>query len=295
MERRWLITGGGGQLAQEFSKKLQNTSETFRIQSSHELDIRDQEAIQKQFSAFQPTHVLNCAAWTNVDGAEVDEDSAFAVNASGVRNLAVVAKEIGAHLTHFSTDYVFDGLKDRPYLTSDTRSPKTSYGRGKAAGEDFITSIYPEKALVLRTSWLYSRFGKNFVKTILDLEKTREMISVVDNQVGQPTSAADLAGFVFDILRSKDLTGTFHATNSGHTSWFGFAQEIFKLTGKDPSRITAIRSEVFPQKATRPAYSVLSDDSWINTGIEPMRFWDLALKETLDNPVAFMEGAANAD
>jgi dTDP-4-dehydrorhamnose reductase len=278
---RWLITGGGGQLARELLAILDERGAVFKSYSSEELDIRDQLAVHNTIEVFAPTFILNCAAWTNVDLAEKNEQSAFDVNARGVKNLAIAANSIGAHLTHYSTDYVFDGLKRTPYEVGDIKDPKTAYGRSKSAGEDFLMSLYPEKSLIIRTAWLYSEFGSNFLKTILNLEKTQKNIYVVSDQIGQPTSAADLALFTLDLLERDSLTGLHHGTNSGETSWFGFAQEIFKIVGADVDRVVPVPTEMHDGRTSRPNYSVLSLNSWEELGITPMRRWNVALEDII--------------
>ena len=280
---RWLITGGGGQLAQELVTILEESGAVYKTYSSKELDIRNRSAIQNAVKTFTPTNILNCAAWTNVDLAETNEQSAFAVNARGVENLAVAANSIGAHLTHFSTDYVFDGSKRIPYEISDIKDPKTAYGRSKSAGEDFLMTLYPEKSLIIRTAWLYSAFGSNFVKTILSLEKSQKNISVVCDQIGQPTSAADLALFTLNLLKRESVTGLHHGTNSGETTWFGFAQEIFRIVGSDVDRLIPVPTKKDNRRALRPGYSVLSLNSWADLGITPMRMWKDALGDNMSS------------
>ena len=279
MKKRWLITGAGGQLGREFVDLFAGADEFYAFKSS-ELDITKSISLENAISSLKPTHILNCAAWTNVEKAEDNYSEVFEVNAYGVGNLASIAKKLGIHLTHFSTDYVFDGLKKTPYETDDLKNPVSVYGLSKSHGEDAINNSNPEGTLIIRTSWLYSVYGSNFVKTILRLEQERESISVIDDQVGQPTSAADLANFVVKILSQRELTGTFHASNSGSASWYDFARTIFELNGKDPSRILPIKSSEYPQSAKRPTYSVLNLDKLRSLGIHPMQSWQDALSET---------------
>jgi dTDP-4-dehydrorhamnose reductase len=279
MKNRWLITGAGGQLGREFADLLKGADE-FHAFKSAELDITNCISLENKINSLNPTHILNCAAWTNVEKAEDNYSEVFEVNAHGVRNLASITKKLEIHLTHFSTDYVFDGQKKTPYETDDLKNPLSVYGLSKSHGEDAINDINPEGTLIIRTSWLYSVYGSNFVRTILRLEQERDSISVINDQVGQPTSAADLADFIVKIVSQRDLTGTFHASNSGSASWYDFARMIFELNGKDPSRILPIKSSEYPQVAKRPAYSVLNLDKWRSVGIRPMQSWQDALSET---------------
>ena len=279
MKRKWLITGAGGQLGHAFVNLLDGVDE-FAAYKSAELDITNSELLENTISSIKPTHILNCAAWTNVEKAEDHYSEAFKVNAYGVEKLASIAKRLGIHLTHFSTDYVFDGQKKTPYETDDLKNPLSVYGLSKSHGEDAINDINPEGALIIRTSWLYGAYGSNFVRTMLRLEKERESVSVIDDQVGQPTSAADLAEFVIKIVDKRDHVGTFHASNSGSASWYDLARMTFELNGKDPSRVLPIKSSEYPQTAKRPPYSVLSLEKWRSVGIPPMQSWQDALFRT---------------
>lgn len=280
MRKRWLITGAGGQLGCEFANVLDSADEFYALNSS-ELDITNIASLERVINGLRPTHILNCAAWTNVEKAEEKYSEVFEINVYGVGNLASVARKLGIHLTHFSTDYVFDGQKTTPYKTDDIKNPLSVYGLSKSRGEDLIKDIYPDGTLVIRTSWLYGLYGSNFVRTILRLEQERETISVVDDQMGQPTSAADLAQFVFKSLSQGDLVGTYHACNSGSASWYEFARMIFELNGNDTSRVSPIKSSEYPQVAKRPPYSVLNQEKWKTVGIDPMQSWQKALSDTI--------------
>jgi len=282
MKKRWLITGAGGQLGSEFANLFDADPEVYAFNSS-ELDVTNSETLKNTIDSVRPSHILNCAAWTNVEKAEINHAEVMEINAYAVGNLASISKRLGIHLTHFSTDYVFDGQKESPYETDDSINPLSNYGLSKSIGEDAIRDIYPEGALIIRTSWLYSRYGSNFLKTMLRLEQERETISVIQDQVGQPTSAADLASFILRILRDRDLVGIFHASNSGSASWYEFACEIFRLKGKDPARILPIKSSEYPQVAKRPQFSVLSLSKWRSVGVDPMQSWQEALFDTFQN------------
>jgi len=285
----WLVVGGNGQLGKALSVVLGERGVDFRAWGSEDLDIRSASRTLELFSALKPSVVINAAAWTDVDGAESDPDGAHAVNAEGALNLAIAAKAVGAVFAHVSTDYVFSGVSDRPWQESDLRAPVSVYGTTKAAGEVAVLSEYPEKSYVFRTAWLYSEWGKNFAKTMVRLALSGDgEVKVVDDQVGQPTSAMDLAEQIVSSIEVQMPFGIYHATNSGKASWFEFAQEIFKLCGDEISvyRVVRTDSSSFVRPAKRPAYSVLGHDAWSAFGasgvsVGPMRDWKIALCEAM--------------
>lgn len=279
MSKRWLVTGGNGQLAQEFSRVLKLHQENVTSLDRSELDLERLSEIELVINKYHPTHIINCAAWTDVEGAESHPNQAQKVNSEAPGRLAQVAKDSGAYLVHFSTDYVFDGTSRVPYLPTDAKNPQSIYGASKSAGEDLVRQILPNDSIVIRTAWLYSAFGNNFVRKIIELEKSRPTLSVVDDQIGQPTWCADIAQFTYGVLDKEKPTGILHLTNSGSATWFDFAQKIFTLMDKDPERITPVTSEQFPQKAKRPSYSVLDNSHWQDLGFLPMRSWEQALEQ----------------
>ncbi len=283
MNRRWLVTGGSGQLALEFERALQLRQQEYVLLSKQDLDISNREDTVQRIAKELPTHVINCAAYTNVDGAESNKELAFEINAAGAENVAIASSAIGAHLTHFSTDYVFDGSGTSPYSTRAPKHPTSIYGESKSKGEELVQAAMPDSSLILRTSWLYSQFGANFVKKMIELEKVKETLSVVNDQIGQPTWCSDVAGFTIENLLQTNITGLHHLTNAGSTSWFHFAQKIFELIGKDKDRILAVPSSQFPQKAKRPNYSVLDHSDWEELSIEPLRDWEYAITEAISN------------
>jgi len=232
--------------------------------------------------------VVNCAAWTAVDDAEVNEAAALAINGEGPKNVAKVCNEIGAKLVQISTDYVFSGDATTPYAENSEVSPKSAYGRTKLAGEVAVRNHMPNDHYIVRTAWLYGEHGPNFIKTMINLEKTKETISVVNDQVGQPTWTNDLASKLINLVDSEAPAGTYHATSSGQTTWFGLTQKIFELIGADPNRVLPTTTEAFPRPAPRPAYSVLGHDNWRAVGMNPIRAWDEALI------AAFSDGAFRA-
>jgi dTDP-4-dehydrorhamnose reductase len=232
----------------------------------------------------KPEIIFNAAAWTDVDGAETQPDSAFAVNCLGVENLALGAKSIGSILLHISTDYVFSGDSDLPWAEDSTMNPESAYGLSKAEGERALITHYPERSFIVRTAWLYSEHGKNFAKTMCKAAiSTDAEVSVVNDQIGQPTSAQDLAVHIIDLARQGENFGIYHGTNSGEASWFDFAREIFRLCGADVDRVRAIPSSQYPQKAKRPSYSVLGHDGWHRSGLSPMQDWKIALERSIPN------------
>lgn len=278
----WLITGGSGQLGIAVSLELGERELVFTAPKSLELDIR-LSPIASEFSGqISPKVIINFAAWTDVDGAESNEPQASKVNRDGAENMAMAAKHCGAKLIHLSTDYVFSGEGETPWQVDDRIDPQSAYGRTKAEGESRVLATYPENSLIVRTAWLYSPWGKNFAKTMTRLALNGEgEVRVVNDQMGQPTSAIDLAKQLVDLGLSNSPAGIYHGTNSGQATWFEFAQEIFKLAGADVGRVTPVSSSEYPRPAKRPSYSVLSHEAWANTGVKSMRDWRIALKEAM--------------
>ena len=217
-----------------------------------------------------------------MDGAESHEIDASRANSDGPENLALAAKLSNSKLIHVSTDYVFSGESQTPWQIEDEINPQSAYGRTKALGESRVLASNPESSFVVRTAWLYSPWGKNFAKTMTKLAiKSEGEVRVVDDQVGQPTSASDLAEQLVELGRSTSPAGIYHGTNSGQATWFEFAQQIFKLAGADVGRVIPVSSSEYPRPARRPCYSVLSHDAWANTTVPVMRDWRIALEEAM--------------
>ena len=270
---RFVITGARGMLGSDLVEVLRNR-EVVAL-SSKDLDVTIIDSIR---SIIQPEDVIiNCAAYTNVDEAESNEDEAYAVNAVAVQNLAIVSREVNARLVTISTDYVFSGDAETPYLESEQRAAISAYGRSKAAGEAFAIDEHPTGTYVIRTAWLYGKNGANFAQTMLNLAATKEVWSVVDDQLGQPTWTHDLAKQIVALVDSDAPAGMYHATNSGEATWFEFAQAVLTEAGLDPDRITPTDSSSFVRPAPRPAYSVLGHGRWESVGLAPMRPWRDAL------------------
>jgi len=272
---KYLVTGARGMLGSDLVEALFGRDVTLFGRS--DLDVTDRDAV---FAAVQGHDVvINAAAYTAVDAAETDEEAALAVNGTAVGLLAEAAASVGATFVTISTDYVFAGDATQPYAEDEPRDPLNAYGRTKAAGEEAALAAHPDGTYVVRTAWLYGRHGANFPRTMLGFADTRDTVSVVSDQVGQPTWTMDLARQVVDLVDSDAPAGVYHGTNSGSTSWQGFARETFRLAGLDPERVLPTDSSAFVRPAARPAYSVLGHDAWTAAGLSPMRPWQEALAE----------------
>ena len=275
---RVLVTGGNGQLGSALLDLLSaRAADVVLGIDLPDIDITAPDSVREVFAQFAPDVVINCAAWTAVDAAEDHEADALKVNGDGPRVLAEACKVAGAWLVQISTDYVFAGDANTPYAENARPDPKTAYGRTKLAGEIAVQDVLPGAHYLVRTAWLYGLQGNNFVKTMLELESVRDNVSVVDDQRGQPTYAGDLAKQILLLLDARPPAGTFHATNSGATTWFEFTRAIFEGVGADPRRVRATDSASFVRPAPRPAYSVLGQDKWQSVGLTPMREWRAAL------------------
>lgn len=284
----WLVTGSEGMLGREFVALLHGVGERVVPATKAVLDITDERAVSAAVSSIvrstsgehERAVVVNLAAWTDVDAAEVDEAGAGLVNAQGAANVARSCERAGATMIQLSTDYVFDGKSTRPYAEDDPVAPATAYGRTKLEGERAVLEILPENAVVVRTGWLYGAHGPNFVRTIVRAGAERDVVEVVDDQQGQPTWAFDLAERIMEIGRlpaAAGVSGIVHATNAGSTTWYGLARAVFGHCGLDPSRVRPITSDEVPRLAPRPAYSVLGHDRWAQLSLPPMRPWRDAL------------------
>lgn len=244
-----------------------------------DLDVTDLDAVRAAVDGHDV--VINAAAYTKVDDAESDEDAAYAVNATGARNLAIAARETGAKLIQVSTDYVFDGAATSPYAETAPRAPISAYGRTKAAGEELAAAEHPDGTYIVRTAWLYGQHGPNFAATMLRLAGSHPTVSVVVDQLGQPTWTADLARQIVLLAESDAPAGAYHGTNAGQGSWFDFTQAIFTEAGLDPARVLPTDSTAFVRPAPRPSYSVLGHDAWAAAGLPEMRDWREALAEAV--------------
>ena len=277
-----LVTGGNGQLASCINDRV-NQSETmnFFYTDYQDLDICDLKQVNTFFkSKPKIEYCINCAAYTAVDKAEKDVEKAYEINAQGAKNLAIVCREFDVILIHISTDFVFDGQKNEPYVETDIANPISVYGASKLQGEVEIRQIL-EKYFIFRTSWLYSEHGNNFMRTMLRLAETRDEISVVSDQLGTPTYAGDLAEVILKIVNLKNTNfGLYHYSNEGVTSWYDFAKAIFEAS-KLKIKTNPIKTVAYPTDAKRPAYSVM-DKTKIKKilGIQAP-FWSESLQKAI--------------
>lgn len=254
--KKIIITGCNGQLGREMNRLYAGNTNIELINTDvDELDITSVDAVMSFAKEVKPYAIINCAAYTAVDACETNQDLAFKVNTIGPRNLAIAARETGAKLLHVSTDYVFDGTKQTPYYETDAICPQSVYGSTKAEAEKMVQQM-ADRYFILRTAWLYGD-GKNFAKTMLRLSETNELVKVVGDQFGTPTSAYELAKGI-DSLLFTDNYGLFHATCEGSCNWAEFAAEIFRLAGKD-TKVQAITTAEYGAPANRPAHSVLEN------------------------------------
>lgn len=276
-KRTIVVTGANGQLGRELVH-FEQTEFTIIGLGRNELDFTDLSACRQVMQQYRPYAVIHCGAYTAVDKAESEQDEAFRVNRDGTSNIAQASDEVGAKLIYISTDYVFDGKGQMPYVETDAVGPVTVYGSSKLAGEQAVQAIH-SRYYIVRTSWVYGQYGNNFVKTMLALAEQRDTLTVVSDQVGSPTYTYDLAQFLLSLVRT-DHYGIYHASNSGVCSWYEFAKEIFTLSGV-ATTVEPCTTEQFPRPAARPAYSVMAHRQMELNGFEPMRHWRDALQEFL--------------
>jgi len=274
-----VVTGANGQLGKELSQ-WSNVSADIIGLSRDILEIKSLSACRQIFSLHSPDIVIHCAAYTAVDQAESESDEAFRVNAVGTRNVAIAAREIGAKLCYISTDYVFDGFGVTPYHEYDITNPKTVYGMSKLAGERLVQTLH-DRYYIVRTSWVYGKFGNNFVNTMLKLAEEKSELKVVSDQLGSPTYTYDLAEFLIELVQT-DYFGIYHASNTGVCSWFDFAKAIFEESGHK-TIVTACSTEEFPRPAPRPAYSVMEHSGIRINGLKLLRPWREALNHYLNS------------
>ena len=279
---KWLITGGSGQLGLAMQKELSFRRIVFVSANSSELDITKPLIVNQLIDYIKPSVIVNTAAWTDVDGAEINQFAAYSVNGLGPQNLAIAASKIGARLVQVSTDYVFSGENSTPWSENAAHNPQSVYGSTKSKGEKFVQTALPADSYVIRTAWLYSSEGKNFGKTMTSFAiNGTALVKVVNDQLGQPTFAGDLAKQIVDLVLSNAPVGIYHGTNSGQATWFEFAQKIFELAGADVSRVMPVSSSEYPKPAKRPSYSVLGHEAWADTSVPVMRDWGIALTEEM--------------
>jgi len=271
---RILVTGKNGQLGRSIHKlvnadaKIDNnqSSNDFIFVGREELDLSSESSISHYFDNNDKFDIIiNCAAYTQVDKAEQEVELANQINHLAVKQLASIANEQKAKLIHISTDYVFDGENDKPYIETDIPNPINVYGKTKLAGEKVLQAVMPTNAIIIRTSWVYSEYGNNFVSTMLRLGKERDELSVVSDQIGSPTYATDLAGAILEIIKNKEFreedqtTQIYHYSNEGEISWYEFAKEIFKIAKID-CKVNPITTQQYPIPAKRPKNTLMNKD-----------------------------------
>lgn len=282
-----LVTGSNGQLGSEI-KSISDEFKDFNFifTDINELDITKLSSIKELFKRNKIDFIINCAAYTNVDKAETDKENAVLINVYAVKNLADVSKTYKCPLIHVSTDYVFDGESNVPYLETDSTNPQSAYGRTKLQGELEAKSAY--KHIIIRTAWLYSTFGHNFVKTMLRLGKEKNEISVVADQIGSPTYAKDLAFAILSILKlslkkeNNFKEGIYHFSNEGTCSWYDFAVEIMQQK-KLNCKVKPVTSDEYPTPTKRPKYSLLDKSKITETFNIKVRHWKVALNDCLNS------------
>ena len=295
--KKLLLVGANGMLAKAV-KQCAPSGYELTLLDLPEFDISIKDQVLEVLKKLRPEVIVNCAAYTNVDGCETNEEIASRVNGTGVGYLAEAAKEIGAVLVHISTDYVFEGNKGTPYIEDDAVNPISAYGRSKLLGERAILDSGLERFFIIRTSWLYGPGGKNFVETIVRLAKEREELRIVSDQVGSPTYTHDLAEAVFNLLKAESSHlspvtshcpyGIYHFANEGQCSWHEFATAIIeeaKIAGEPivAQKLVPIRTEEYPLPATRPAYSVFSKEKYKAATNSVVPHWQESLREYFRN------------
>ena len=292
---RILVTGKNGQLGKSIHKIIDSEVETNNNLNSHnfvfvgreELDLNSESNIGHYFDSSDKFDIIiNCAAYTAVDKAEEELELANQVNHLAVKQLAEVAKTQQAKLIHISTDYVFNGESDKPYIETDETNPINVYGKTKLAGEKALQRIMSTDAIIIRTSWVYSEYGNNFVKTMLRLGKERDELNVVSDQIGSPTYATDLANAILEIIKNKEFrekdqtTQIYHYSNEGEISWHEFAEEIFKIENID-CKANPIVTEQYPTPAKRPKNTLMNKDKITETFSVNIANWKESLKKCL--------------
>ena len=269
---RVIVTGADGQLGHDLRRTLgQYDLISYSIE---DLDIVDLSAVVNRIEEIGPDVVVNCAAYTDVDGCENNQTQAYKVNAGGPQNLAIACERSGAAILQVSTDFIFDGTKGSPYLEFDNPNPLNVYGRSKLAGEIYVSSL-TNRYYIVRTAWLYGHNGNNFVKSILRIAQEKEKLRIVNDQIGSPTFTYDLAERIADIILSESY-GIYHVVNGGQCSWYDFGKKILELAGVKRT-VDPISSGDLDQPAKRPKYSVLDDLSLRTRGFSPLRTWEEGL------------------
>lgn len=276
---RVFVTGVKGQLGHDIMLELAKRGMDGVGVDIEEMDITDAAAVESVITNAAPDAVIHCAAWTAVDAAEDNEAACRAVNAGGTEHIAAVCKKLGLPMMYFSTDYVFNGEGERPWEPDDPAEPLNIYGKTKYEGEEAVRRLLPGRHFILRIQWVYGLNGKNFVKTMLKLSETHDRLTVVDDQTGSPSYTPDLARLAVDMIVT-DRFGTYHAANTGLCTWYEFAKEIFRLSGKEVS-VSPVGSDAYPAKAKRPHNSRMDLSKVTENGFAPLPSWQDALARYL--------------
>lgn len=271
---RVLVTGVNGQLGYDVIRELTRRSIECRGVDIDDLDITKKEDVETYLKDYRPDVLVHCAAYTAVDAAEDNEGFCYRINVEGTEYLAEACERINAKMMYFSSDYVYNGEGDKPWVETDETDPLNVYGRTKFLGEEAVRDNVDEH-FIIRTSWVFGKNGSNFIKAMLRLSETRDELTVVDDQIGSPTYTLDLAKLVVEMIRTEDY-GTYLATNEGYCSWYEFACEIFRQAGKTVN-VIPIDSDVYPQKARRPKNSRLSKEKLTANGFKKLPDWQDAL------------------
>jgi dTDP-4-dehydrorhamnose reductase len=274
-----LILGSTGQLGRSLVDFYSGRKSTLLSPSHEELNILDFPRVSSYVISSKVDFLINATAWTNVPGAEFDREAAWNLNALAVENLANICREVNIPLVHVSTDYVFDGNSDGSYRETDIPNPQTFYGKSKRAGEDFIINSGLKNFYIIRTSWLYGRYGKNFVKTIASKAVESEEVSIVNDQFGAPTFAGDIAVGIASILEKRPDSGIYHFSNFGKISWYDLGKAIYGELGSDSSLVMPVKTE--EGSVSRPKNSSLNLSKWSESGLTSISPWDLVLQREI--------------
>jgi dTDP-4-dehydrorhamnose reductase len=284
--KRILVIGAKGMLGRDLVKILHSTFHTHQDSNREilewdidEIDIREEKKTVNQIESFRPEIVINVAAYTDVDGCESNEEKAFAVNAEGMKHVALGALRCRAKVVYLSTDYIFDGKKREPYLEDDAPNPLNVYGRSKWKGEQYVRELVKD-VLIVRTQWLYGRYGNNFVTSILRQAGEKKVLSIVNDQIGSPTYTVDLSEAI-SVLLQYDARGVFHIANSDLCTWYTFGQAILKHSGMERVKVIPISSKELGRPAIRSAYSVLNCQKLKQVTGMTLRPWSEALRDFL--------------
>jgi dTDP-4-dehydrorhamnose reductase len=280
-----LLLGGSGLLGSEVTRQFKSNNMDHIAPKSSHLDVRDKALLAKYIVDFKPNWIVNCAAWTDVEGAEDSFEAALDLNEKAVLNIAELASEIRCKVIHISTNYIFDGTSSLPYDENAEAIPINKYGESKLFGERALLGALPTRAYVIRTSWLYGVKGKSFVKTIAGKSIVNELSKVVDDEISSPTSAKDLTEGLIAIINNTPMPGIYNFSNNGSCSWFELAQTIYEQVNSNSILVEAISSSFLGLKAKRPSFSLLSKEKWNTAGLNEIPNWESSLELLLPDIV----------